>query len=188
MTNNKSNDSRRKLLKSITAGSGAIVAGKSLPESWRRPIVDSVMLPAHAQTSPPETVSKASCGPATATAVEFADDDDDQVNIIFNGGVSCNLTVTQESVPLVADAVIGLDLSATGGSAGTWVVNGSGSNWNLNNPYGTGDLDAGPFEFTATRVGDGVQCRLNLDVAIEEVSDSPPTYEMTVSNVEFTTI
>ena len=46
-----SDKSRRKLLKSIAAGSGAIVAGKSLPESWSRPVVDSVMLPAHAQTS-----------------------------------------------------------------------------------------------------------------------------------------
>ena len=47
-----SDQSRRKILKSIAAGSGAIVAGKSLPESWSRPVVDSVMLPAHAQTSP----------------------------------------------------------------------------------------------------------------------------------------
>lgn len=47
-----SDSSRRKLLKSIAAGSGAIVAGKNLPESWSRPVVDSVMLPAHAQTSP----------------------------------------------------------------------------------------------------------------------------------------
>lgn len=46
-----SNESRRKLLKSIAAGSGAIVAGKSLPESWSRPIIDSVLLPAHATTS-----------------------------------------------------------------------------------------------------------------------------------------
>ena len=45
-------DSRRKLLKSIAAGTGAVVAGKSLPESWSRPVVDSVMLPAHAMTSP----------------------------------------------------------------------------------------------------------------------------------------
>lgn len=51
MVDKKSNDSRRKLLKSIAAGSGVIVAGKSLPESWSRPIVDSVILPAHAQTS-----------------------------------------------------------------------------------------------------------------------------------------
>ena len=53
MSGNQSKLSRRKLLKSIAAGSGAIVAGKSLPESWSRPVVDSVILPAHAQTSPP---------------------------------------------------------------------------------------------------------------------------------------
>ena len=57
MTDKKSSESRRKLLKSIAAGSGAIVAGKSLPESWKRPVVDSVMLPAHAQTSPPSPPS-----------------------------------------------------------------------------------------------------------------------------------
>ena len=51
MTDKKSIESRRKLLKSIAAGGGAIVAGKSLPETWTRPVVDSVMLPAHAQTS-----------------------------------------------------------------------------------------------------------------------------------------
>jgi hypothetical protein len=55
MTDKKSSESRRKLLKSIAAGSGAIVAGKSLPESWSRPVVDSVLLPAHAQTSPQAT-------------------------------------------------------------------------------------------------------------------------------------
>ena len=51
MTDKKSSESRRKLLKSIAAGSGAIVAGKCLPESWSKPVVESVMLPAHAQTS-----------------------------------------------------------------------------------------------------------------------------------------
>ena len=51
MTDKKSSDKRRKLLKSIAAGSGAIVAGKSLPENWARPVVGSVLLPAHAQTS-----------------------------------------------------------------------------------------------------------------------------------------
>ena len=48
----KSNENRRKLLKSIAAGSGAVIAGKSLPEKWSRPIVDSVVIPAHALTSP----------------------------------------------------------------------------------------------------------------------------------------
>ncbi len=51
MAHKKPGESRRKLLKSIAAGSGAIVAGKSLPDSWSRPVVDSVLLPAHAQTS-----------------------------------------------------------------------------------------------------------------------------------------
>ena len=55
MTDKKSDESRRKLLKSIAAGGGAIVAGKSLPENWKRPVVDSVMLPAHAETSPTPT-------------------------------------------------------------------------------------------------------------------------------------
>ncbi len=51
MSNKNPTDSRRKLLKSIAAGSGAVVAGKSLPESWSKPVVDSVMLPAHAETT-----------------------------------------------------------------------------------------------------------------------------------------
>ncbi|MCP4007879.1 MAG: twin-arginine translocation signal domain-containing protein, partial [Proteobacteria bacterium] len=51
MTDKKSNDSRRKLLKTIAAGSGAVVAGKSLPESWSKPVIDSVILPAHAATT-----------------------------------------------------------------------------------------------------------------------------------------
>jgi len=54
MTDKKSSESRRKLLKSIAAGSGAIVAGKSLPENWSKPVVESLILPAHAQTSPAE--------------------------------------------------------------------------------------------------------------------------------------
>jgi len=40
-----SDQSRRKLLKSIAAGSSAVIAGKSLPESRTKPVVDSVMLP-----------------------------------------------------------------------------------------------------------------------------------------------
>ncbi len=51
MTDKLSIKSRRKLLKSVVAGSGAIIAGINLPESWSRPIVDSVILPVHAQTS-----------------------------------------------------------------------------------------------------------------------------------------
>ncbi len=51
MTNKKSSDSRRKLLKSILTGSGAVLAGKSLPESWSKPVVKGILLPAHAATT-----------------------------------------------------------------------------------------------------------------------------------------
>ncbi len=51
------NEGRRKLLKSFAAGSGAVVAGKTLPESWTKPIVDSVMLPAHAETTTVDSTS-----------------------------------------------------------------------------------------------------------------------------------
>lgn len=44
-------NSRRQLLKTTILGTGAVVAGKSLPEQWSRPLVESVTLPAHAQTS-----------------------------------------------------------------------------------------------------------------------------------------
>jgi len=63
MADNKSSENRRKLLKSIAAGSGAIVAGKSLPENWARPVVDSVILPAHAQTSGEPAAFVSSGGP-----------------------------------------------------------------------------------------------------------------------------
>ena len=42
---------RRKLLQSIAAGSGAVVAGKSIPETWSKPVIDSIVLPAHATTT-----------------------------------------------------------------------------------------------------------------------------------------
>lgn len=42
---------RRDLMKVLAASGSAIVAGQSLPENWSKPITDSVLLPAHAQTS-----------------------------------------------------------------------------------------------------------------------------------------
>ncbi len=73
------NDKRRKLLKSIAAGGSAVVVGKNLPESWHKPVIDTVTLPAHAATTddsgsaaggaptpPPCCLTAGSyCGPAT---------------------------------------------------------------------------------------------------------------------------
>ena len=54
MAEAKLTKSRRKLLKSIALGGGAIAVGKTLPQSWTRPVVESVMLPAHAIATPQE--------------------------------------------------------------------------------------------------------------------------------------
>ena len=41
---------RRKLLKALTLGSGAVTLSQ-VPNKWRKPVVESVVLPAHAQTT-----------------------------------------------------------------------------------------------------------------------------------------
>ena len=61
MANKK--EGRRKLLKSIATGSSAVAAGKSLPESWSKPVVDAILLPSHAET----TDSSGSAPGATTT-------------------------------------------------------------------------------------------------------------------------
>ncbi len=48
---------RRSSLKRILVGGGIISAGSQVPDKWVRPVVDSVMLPAHAQASPLSTTS-----------------------------------------------------------------------------------------------------------------------------------
>jgi hypothetical protein len=45
---------RRKILKGTLAGVGAIGASGKLPTTWTKPVTDSVLLPAHAQTTQPE--------------------------------------------------------------------------------------------------------------------------------------
>ncbi|MGA8260696.1 MAG: twin-arginine translocation signal domain-containing protein [Arenicellales bacterium] len=43
--------SRRRLLKALTGTGGMMATGAVLPTKWVSPVVDSIMLPAHAQTS-----------------------------------------------------------------------------------------------------------------------------------------
>ena len=44
-------EQRRKLLKSLCAGAGAVAGGQALPEQWRKPSVSSVVLPSHARAT-----------------------------------------------------------------------------------------------------------------------------------------
>ena len=63
------NSGRRKLLKSVVAGGGAVTVAKMLPDQWARPVVDSVMLPSHAQTSMAAIGAFLSSGPITMLSV-----------------------------------------------------------------------------------------------------------------------
>jgi len=48
-TQGKRQDARRRLLRTLVAGGGAMAGSRLLPDDWRKPVVDKVLLPAHAQ-------------------------------------------------------------------------------------------------------------------------------------------
>lgn len=47
----KSIENRRKAVRAIVLGGGAVTGAKSLPSEWSAPLVNSVVLPAHAETT-----------------------------------------------------------------------------------------------------------------------------------------
>jgi len=125
MADKKSNDSRRKLLKSIAAGSGAVIAGKSLPESWSKPVVDTVMLPAHAAT----------------TAADSSSTDND---CCLTGGSYCGTVDLNQDFPWVGIQII---VNANG-TVDAW------ANWGGPQYHGTDTIlcTGGSFNITATYV------------------------------------
>jgi len=124
VSDKKSSESRRNLLKSIAAGGGAIVAGKTLPEKWTAPVVDSVLLPAHAQTSPAPTTTvaptttAAPCTPClvAATYCEGQGEGSMSVTVAENGTVTVDHSVGSDTDTV--DPCTGGDFSVTLTSAG----------------------------------------------------------------------
>ena len=148
MTDKKSNESRRKLLKSVAAGSGAIVASKSLPESWSRPVVDSVMLPAHAQTSPsspPSPPSPLGCSPDPQTVVDSGTGTStDAIAIIFDGQTTCTLQIGD--VPSdIPDPNLVVMVDTDFGNTDVWTIYTDTRNWTRTSA--SFDLGGGPNSF-----------------------------------------
>jgi len=108
------NENRRKLLKSIAAGSGAVIAGKSLPESWSKPVVDSVMLPAHAQTSP------SPCTPCLVAALygEGSGCSGITVDVAIDGTVTVDTPSLDSPQTDTVDPCAGGAFSVTGNTGG----------------------------------------------------------------------
>jgi len=63
---------RRRLVQSIAA-SGAAMSVKSIPDKWARPVLDSTMLPAHAQSTPAHAQAPCTVS-CTVSTVEFTAD------------------------------------------------------------------------------------------------------------------
>ncbi|MCI5221547.1 MAG: hypothetical protein D3924_02395 [Candidatus Electrothrix sp. AR4] len=54
----QSNPSRRWVIKTLAASAGTVVWHSSLPKRWIKPIIESIVLPAHARSSTPITSTK----------------------------------------------------------------------------------------------------------------------------------
>lgn len=182
MTEEKSSESRRKLLKSIAAGSGAIVAGKSLPESWSRPVVDSVMLPAHAQTS------LISCSPDPLTVVSnepTGGTDRDAIAILFDGRTTCTLQAGDGPSDVGSPNII--FMADTDRDEDTWdPYTISGGNWTVtpvNFSYGQ---RWGDGNYSVDISGAAGQFRASFDVSVTVDSSTPTIPTITVGNVVIT--
>ena len=65
----KTSGARRKLLKSLGTAGGVVATSGMLPGQWTKPVVESVLLPAHAQTTQSDVASPA--GPQCEIRTKF---------------------------------------------------------------------------------------------------------------------
>lgn len=74
-------NSRRTALKGIATGAGMIAGSQTLPDRWLKPVVSSIVMPAHAQTSPSSTFE--SCQISEGSFVRNAEGDFDEMSYSF---------------------------------------------------------------------------------------------------------
>ena len=92
---------RRKALKKIVMGGTIALGASSLPPQWAKPIVDKVVIPAHAQTSP-EPSYTLSCHIEEATCSESP---------VINRGYPVTVTVTGTVQATGSGVVAGLGIT-----------------------------------------------------------------------------
>ena len=96
---------RRKLFRSVSTAGGLALSTTLMPQSWVRPVVDSVLLPAHAQTTTPEGSSDSDFVPSVSCEIR----DDQNALIAEDGPVEFGtpLTITYTLSPNPGVAVAG---------------------------------------------------------------------------------
>lgn len=118
LTTDQSNNprNRRRVVKTLAASGGLMATGKVVTD-WKGPIVDSVLLPAHAQTSPTEDVYELSCAVLWAQdASDFTAISGENVELgLFFGGAGAIFSVNQMEAALLlnGEPVEGADICMT---------------------------------------------------------------------------
>ncbi len=112
------NKGRRKAIKKIAAGVGAVATYNVLPKQWTRPIVDQIVMPAHAATSgtslhDPCTITVVSGDQSTAT-----------VTIQVNGYVTPPTANLPTSIVAAGSVTVNTTTAADGTFLGTVTVSG----------------------------------------------------------------
>jgi hypothetical protein len=106
------NCSRRKALKTIAAGTAA-AGTMALAGKWSKPVVDTIILPAHAQatnptgpatTTPEPTTTSGECSPRLASASYLVTRD-------LQTGFAIAVTVSGTVTPAIAGAAIVIDFN-----------------------------------------------------------------------------
>lgn len=167
---------RRRILKQVAAGGGMVIAARALPEQWVRPVVDAVLLPSHAQTSPSGTFS---CGTAVATSGEDegAVGDPDAIVLVFDGE-SCSMesvcvqndSITCGPTDFGGDAIALLDVGGFPGGVNWDMEQAGDTNWDVSPNLGSGN-GSGTFNVTATRTnspGTGNMFDVELVISLSE--------------------
>lgn len=95
------NNTRRDSLRWILAGSALGTTAAALPAKWARPVVDTVVLPAHAQTSACTIAGVYCYVESNNDTVEITIGADGSVNVVFaNEHGTWDSTQTNDSVPV----------------------------------------------------------------------------------------
>ena len=123
------NSSRRSLIKKTGVAGGVVLTASALPESWVKPIIKSMVLPAHAQTSvvgPPSCLVAATyCEGSGMGSIRVTVEVDGMVTVVHPNGTASTTVDTQ-----------------TGGSYSVDVLSNGGNTITLSGSIPCGNTDS----------------------------------------------